>query len=68
MGKRADQRMVVNRSWASQPDRVRWVLEMLEAGPHFRLREAEDLFPERDPPRPAPSIVSSEQEALSLSA
>jgi hypothetical protein len=45
MGKRADERIVVNRSRASQPDRVRWVLEMLEAGPHFRFREDEDIVP-----------------------
>jgi hypothetical protein len=43
MGNRADERRLINRSRASQLDRVRWVLEMLEAGPHFRFHEDEDL-------------------------
>ncbi len=46
MGVRAE-RMVLKREQASQPERVRWVLEMLEAGPHFRFREDRDLFSRR---------------------
>ena len=44
MGARADERMMVRRGQAGQPDRVRWVLGILETGPHFRFREDEDLF------------------------
>ena len=43
MGKRADVRKMVNRSWASQPDRVRKVLEILDAGPRFRFNKGRDL-------------------------
>jgi len=44
MGVRADMRMAVKRSQASQPDRLRWVLGLLEAGPRFRFREDKDIF------------------------
>lgn len=43
MGVRADERMAVKRGQVSQPDRVRLVLGLLEAGPHFRFREDEDV-------------------------
>jgi hypothetical protein len=46
MGVRADERMTVKRGQDSQPDRVRWVLGLLDTGPHFRLREDKD-FPEK---------------------
>jgi hypothetical protein len=42
MGVRADERMMVKRGQAGQPDRVRWVLEILEAGPQFSFRKHED--------------------------
>ena len=47
MGIRAEERIVVKREQAGQSDRVRWVLEMLETGPHFRFREDRDLFSRR---------------------
>jgi len=43
MGVRTDERMTVKRGQDSQPDRVRWVLGLLDAGPHFRFREDKDL-------------------------
>jgi hypothetical protein len=46
MGVRAEQRMAVKNGQASQPDRVRWVVGLLEAGPHFRLHEDRDFLPE----------------------
>jgi hypothetical protein len=48
MGVRADQRMAAKKGQASQPDRVLWVLGLLEAGPHFRLREDRDFLPEKE--------------------
>jgi hypothetical protein len=42
MGKRADERRLIKESRASQPDRVR-LPETLATGPHFRMREDEDL-------------------------
>ncbi len=44
MGARTDERMIVKRGQAGQSDRVRWVLKILETGPHFTFREDEDLF------------------------
>lgn len=44
MGVRADERSAVKRGQVSQPDRLRWVLGLLEAGPHFRFREDKDIF------------------------
>ena len=41
---RAGERMAAKRGRASQPDRVRWVLGLLEAGPRFRFREDKDIF------------------------
>ena len=41
---RADERVIVRRGQAGQPDRVRWVLAILRTGPRFRFREDEDLF------------------------
>jgi len=43
MGKRADERRLIKESRASQPDRVRRLLEILATGPHFRFREDEDF-------------------------
>ena len=43
MGKRADEQRMIKRGRASQPDRVQWVLELLEVGPHFRFREDENV-------------------------
>ena len=45
MGVRADERMMVKRGQAGQPERVRWVLEILETGPHCRFREDGDWAP-----------------------
>ncbi len=47
MSVRSDQRMAVKKGQASQADRVRWVLGLLETGPQFRLREDSDFLPEK---------------------
>ena len=44
MGKRADRRRLIKKMQASEPDRERWILEILETGPHFRMHEDEDFL------------------------
>lgn len=44
MGKRADERKAINTSLASQPDRVRWVVEILGSVPSFSFAEHEGLL------------------------
>ncbi len=68
MGERADKRRMVNRSWASQPDRVRRVLEMLDAGPRFSFREHEGLLEGSESSGPSSSSVSTDQQSISLPA
>jgi hypothetical protein len=61
MGKRADERRMIKKSQASQPDRVHWVLETLGSESHFNFAEHEDL----DDYETAPTVSAVSQE-LSL--